>query len=113
MSRGVTAIDPSPIAPYDSPLALAPDRRRDSLSLEDISSIGAKSGLYDGRGGALAPARSIASAAAARRRDFRSSKTTTSPARRRDRDPLHGRLEDRRVDGPGERQWAADPIQIR
>jgi 16S rRNA G966 N2-methylase RsmD len=45
MSRGVTSRSPSPMASYRCSLALAPTRRRNSLSFENISSIGLKSGL--------------------------------------------------------------------
>src|ERR1019366_1674600 len=79
-SPGVTWSKTLPMAVITASIDRAPMVRKPALILENISSIGVRSGLYTGNGSTRAPTASMAATAAALLCADRLSHTTTSPA---------------------------------
>src|SRR3954452_20538735 len=79
ISSGVTSCKADANAAYTASVVRAAADRSAPLTFETISSIGVRSGLYDGSGTTRAPAASTASIASSDRCGWRLSQTTTSP----------------------------------
>src|SRR6185437_5474995 len=81
MSSRVTSNNPDANAAYTAQVVRPAIDRTTFLTFENISSIGIRSGLYDGRGTTCAPAASTASIASSDLCGLTLSQITTSPGR--------------------------------